>query len=230
MNETEADVPWAGRRLFFEDIDRGQTPGLYPENPRHQVTDPAEANLVSSIADGMPPWMHMPVIDIDHPCDLVHGPGRSTLTIARMARLDRYTSLLGTLRECGIGGYPDAAPAQEGDQVVIVLGLDVPCRLLPSTTEGHFHLYIGKAIPWYEFECLLRVMVHCGLVEDGYYQAARRRCATFVRMPGVSKPLAEYRGVAIPDDVRRNWNGNRVEVTWWKRGVDAAWDAQGSAA
>lgn len=31
-----------------------------------------------------------------------------------------------------------------------------------------------------------------------------------------------YHGVKIPDDLRPNWDDNRVEVSWWKSGVRSA--------
>lgn len=29
-----------------------------------------------------------------------------------------------------------------------------------------------------------------------------------------------YRGVRVPQDLMPNWFDNRVEVAWWRRGVD----------
>jgi hypothetical protein len=136
------EAPWGRRRLYREDIDLGrirEEDGSYRDNPREEVAEPAQANLISSVVGpdfayealgGLAPKMHMPVIDID-----------------------------------------------------------LPCTLVPSTTEGHFHLYIDKEVSWSDYCRLLSAMVDCGIVEEGYYAAALRRGATFVRMPGVRKPL-----------------------------------------
>jgi hypothetical protein len=69
-----------------------------------------------------------------------------------------------------------------------VIDLDIPCRLLESSTPGHFHLYIDKAVPnWFEYLALLSQMVKCGLVEEQFYKAASRRGMAFVRRPQAPK-------------------------------------------
>jgi hypothetical protein len=69
-----------------------------------------------------------------------------------------------------------------------VLDIDLPCRLEPSTTPGHFHLYIDKAMKWPDYERLLTVLAEVGIIEPGYADASIRRRQTFVRKPGVVKP------------------------------------------
>lgn len=69
----------------------------------------------------------------------------------------------------------------------VVLDLDLPAKLIPSTTPDHYHLYIDHAMPWENYLKLLKVMVECGLVEEGYVGAAERRGYTGVRLPWVKK-------------------------------------------
>lgn len=56
----------------------------------------------------------------------------------------------------------------------------------PSTTDGHWHLYIDWPIAWPAY---LHILETCETtaVEPGYLKAARKRKATFVRMPHVTK-------------------------------------------
>lgn len=72
-----------------------------------------------------------------------------------------------------------------------VLDVDLPCALVPSTTPGHFHLYIDKEMPWNDYIQLLDILAWLGIVEPGYVNAAKSRGATFVRAPGVKKVPAE---------------------------------------
>lgn len=69
-----------------------------------------------------------------------------------------------------------------------VIDLDLPAKLIPSTTPGHFHLYIDKDMTWSEYDRLLSVMVEVGLVEPGYVEVSRERGYTGVRLPWVRKP------------------------------------------
>lgn len=69
-----------------------------------------------------------------------------------------------------------------------VLDLDFECQLVPSSTPGHFHLYLdGLALPWWKYDALLKALADAGVIQHGYYTASRHRRATMVRLPGVSK-------------------------------------------
>lgn len=67
------------------------------------------------------------------------------------------------------------------------LDVDFPCRVLPSSTWGHSHLYIDKAMTWREYKRFLKALVKVGIIEKGYYNAAMNSKQTMLRKPGVSK-------------------------------------------
>lgn len=70
----------------------------------------------------------------------------------------------------------------------IAIDIDWPCRLIPSSTPGHFHLYVdGLEINWFNYKELLIAMERCGLVQDGYMRASIEREATFLRLPWYRK-------------------------------------------
>lgn len=76
-----------------------------------------------------------------------------------------------------------------------VIDLDFPAHLEPSTTPGHFHLYLDKVIRWPEYQRLLSVLYDVGIIGEGYYKMALVRGQTFVRYPGVKKlPGEEHSG------------------------------------
>lgn len=62
-----------------------------------------------------------------------------------------------------------------------VLDIDVPARLVPSSTPGHHHLYIDVECSWEDYEVLLRAMERCGILEAGYVSASIERRMTSVR-------------------------------------------------
>ncbi len=80
-----------------------------------------------------------------------------------------------------------------------VLDFDFPARLLPSSTEGHFHLLIDKPMSWEVYSALLVAMKDAGLLEEGYVNAALRRGYTAVRLPWIKKPKPEPEPV-LPSD------------------------------
>lgn len=72
------------------------------------------------------------------------------------------------------------------------LDIDVPCELIPSSTEGHHHLYFPTvALSWKQYQKLLKVLGECGIVEEGYVKASIDRGQSFLRAPGVKKFYAK---------------------------------------
>lgn len=68
-----------------------------------------------------------------------------------------------------------------------VIDIDIPCAWVPSTTEGHGHLYINQALDWESYLKLLTTMAEVGLVETGFVEAAKKRGQTYVRPAWVKK-------------------------------------------
>jgi hypothetical protein len=64
-----------------------------------------------------------------------------------------------------------------------VIDLDLPCRLIPSGTPGHFHLYIDQAIPFSYYTKMLDAMAEAGVVQWGFADATRERGYGSVRHP-----------------------------------------------
>lgn len=71
----------------------------------------------------------------------------------------------------------------------VVLDIDHPAWLIPSTTPGHYHLYIdvpgGLSESAYFF--LLKVLAANKIIEKGYAAASTERGFTSVRLPWVQK-------------------------------------------
>lgn len=61
------------------------------------------------------------------------------------------------------------------------IDLDFPCRLVPSSTSGHYHLYLDRTMSWRQYKRLLRAMLKAGLIEPGFYKIAKIRKQTFLR-------------------------------------------------
>jgi hypothetical protein len=59
--------------------------------------------------------------------------------------------------------------------------------LIPSSTPGHFHLVIERAMTWRSYKRLLKAMTRAGLLEKGFTTMAIRRGYTSVRVPWVKK-------------------------------------------
>jgi hypothetical protein len=72
-----------------------------------------------------------------------------------------------------------------------VLDLDIPATLMPSTTEGHYHLYLDVEIPEKDYRNLLGSLASVGIIQQGFKAQMTRRGATFVRPPWVKKPGKE---------------------------------------
>ena len=68
-----------------------------------------------------------------------------------------------------------------------MLDIDVPARLVESSTPGHSHLYIDVQMPWRKYKRLLKALMKAGIIEEGYYKMSVKRKATHLRPPWVDK-------------------------------------------
>jgi hypothetical protein len=74
-----------------------------------------------------------------------------------------------------------------------ILDIDFGASLIPSTTPGHFHLYLDKEIPWDAYEELLKALGRAGVLEQGYVDASIAREYTSVRLPWIKKKAQQAR-------------------------------------
>jgi hypothetical protein len=73
----------------------------------------------------------------------------------------------------------------------ILLDIDVPAWLVPSSTEGHSHLYVDVHCREEDYFAFLDAAAKVGLIQYGYASASKKKGATFLRLPWVKKPVAE---------------------------------------
>lgn len=69
-----------------------------------------------------------------------------------------------------------------------ILDIDLPCVLLPSSTKGHFHLFIDRPLSRELYLKLLEVLCECGIIGRGNVQQLKERECTTIRKPGFYKP------------------------------------------
>lgn len=68
-----------------------------------------------------------------------------------------------------------------------VIDIDMPVKVIPSSTPGHCHLYIDRTLRWDQYVELLKVLAKVGILESGYVDASLQRGYTAVRLPWVRK-------------------------------------------
>lgn len=95
---------------------------------------------------------------------------------------DRVPDPDGELMSSYIAGSKKHAP---------VLDIDIPMRLIPSTTPGHSHLYIDLPMSRTKMMFMLWALKLAGVIEMGFFWWCLRRGGTFVRIPSVRKTEAE---------------------------------------
>jgi hypothetical protein len=68
-----------------------------------------------------------------------------------------------------------------------VLDIDVPCSLVPSSTPGHYHLFIDQPMAWKKYKHLLQALASAGIIEEGFCKASVMQGHSTVRVPWVKK-------------------------------------------
>lgn len=71
----------------------------------------------------------------------------------------------------------------------IMVDVDLPARLVETTTPGHHHLYIDLELSWWKYRRLLRALMRAGVVSKGYYKMSLQRKATHLRPPWATKGI-----------------------------------------
>jgi hypothetical protein len=68
-----------------------------------------------------------------------------------------------------------------------ILDIDYEAELVPSSTPGHYHLYLDKTVGHAEYMKFLKAAAEAGIVQWGYYEASEKRGASSVRLPWIKK-------------------------------------------
>lgn len=68
-----------------------------------------------------------------------------------------------------------------------ILDIDYEAKLIPSTSPGHYHLYLDKAVTWESYNRLLTALAECGIIQAGFANASKQRGYSAVRLPHVKK-------------------------------------------
>lgn len=71
-----------------------------------------------------------------------------------------------------------------------VIDLDIPHRVVPSSTPGHGHLYLDVQMSWFRYVVLLFALRFAGVIGPGFLWWSLARGATFARLPGVNKDVS----------------------------------------
>lgn len=69
----------------------------------------------------------------------------------------------------------------------LLIDIDLPAWLVPSSTEGHSHLYVDAKIPTPKYFALLDALAAAGVVQPGYATSSKHRGGTALRLPWIKK-------------------------------------------
>lgn len=101
----------------------------------------------------------------------------------------------GQLREDPLGNLTSSSTKYPNTHMP-VLDFDFPCRLIPSRTKGHWHLYIDMQVNWPALRNVLLALADAKIIQKGYADACIERRMTLVRTEGTFEPhsIDEHQG------------------------------------
>lgn len=79
-----------------------------------------------------------------------------------------------------------------------VLDIDFPVRVAPSSTPGHFHLFLDREMTGDQFFELIDALNSADVLQSGYVEASMQRGFTAVRLPWIKKAPAKVSLVKAP--------------------------------
>jgi hypothetical protein len=59
--------------------------------------------------------------------------------------------------------------------------IDAPAALVPSSTEGHFHLYLSTPTTWRRYKKAMKAMAKAGMIDYEWWELAKRRKQAVLR-------------------------------------------------
>lgn len=68
-----------------------------------------------------------------------------------------------------------------------ILDIDFPVHVVPSSTEGHFHLFLDRPMTYNTYMRLLAALANAGIIEQKYASVSEARGYTSVRLPWIRK-------------------------------------------
>lgn len=149
---------------------------------RKKVSVPEKANALSSLARSIVPGdeggteVHLPCIDIDYPLSFENG----LLGIEKPITDDEAGIILQAFKDARLIPADGGVDVEGAETVFGPFACRVLCR--PSSTSGHFHLYIDSLLDTGAYMTLLEVMAQAGVVEWGYYEASKVQGRTCLRI------------------------------------------------
>lgn len=75
------------------------------------------------------------------------------------------------------------------DLHTLMIDIDMPARLIESSTPGCYHLYIDRPMTYKQLKAILEPMMNAGVVEEGFYKMFIKHKATHLRPPWFDKEL-----------------------------------------
>ena len=88
---------------------------------------------------------------------------------------------------------------EDRDGHALLIDLDVPAYLVPSSTPGHSHLYVDVAIPQATYFRLLDLLAEAGVIQYGYANSSKHRGGTALRLPWIKKEAVEESAPTAPN-------------------------------
>jgi hypothetical protein len=170
------------------------TYGGWTHSSRSDPSDEEHGNLISSICVG---GLHAPVLDVDFEVrrERLSSGDIIVSELFNRASLRHWRKLLRVLVTAGVctaeRGEWEILRLEEAKRhhmpVIRMLPMSVPFRLLPSSTKGHFHLYVDHAIEWKLYFKLLKSLCKTDVIEKEYFRLAKREKMTCVLKQGLTK-------------------------------------------
>ena len=67
------------------------------------------------------------------------------------------------------------------------LDIDFPVHVVPSSTPGHYHLYLEKELSWVDYHKLLTTLYEVGIIEKEWFDMSMSFMQTYLRLPHIHK-------------------------------------------
>lgn len=138
-------------------------------------------------------WRHLPSIDVDHPIQVQPKDGGDhaiVLIKSPETSIASINALFDVLQRAGLLLSNTWQPIPDDDgwrHPLPEFTMNCEVRAIPSSTQGHFHLYINAPLSWDAYLSLLKALYYAKVIEDKFVELTVKNSFSLLLRPGYTK-------------------------------------------
>lgn len=181
-------------RILWQQVQYGHEYWVGKKTLRPLEKRNKNGHMVSSLCHN---GMHMPALDIDFRIEYFEK--ERALAFWKKITKDNYLNLLQTMTFCEIvledyfhrsfKALESVGLKEHLKEPWTIYEMPNFVKVIPSTTNGHFHLFIDKPMMWAEYKRLLTALRDAEIIGSNFFNLSIKEQKSFLFLPGQKEKI-----------------------------------------